>query len=273
MAGSEAGTPPSRLTPEVFVPFIGAILIAALFLGLIISYGPGAAASVFGLVLIAISVAFLAAAALIWKQNRIGYILAIIMSLLFIAAFGFQASASLTAFADLPSFLEVIVILPALLLVFLYSVLGVRMVWKKGSVPRTGRMIPLTSVLALLTLGFVIGGASIGVLANGAVLAIGRSSNTTADITIVVGASNSGTAQPYAPANFTLKAGSMVTWVNKDTVTHTVTSSSVPSGASTFDSGNLAYQNTFSVTLTVPGTYHYYCTIHPTMLGTITVTP
>lgn len=272
MAGGEPGAPISRRAPEVLVPFIGGILIGALFLGLIVSFGPGAAASIFGLVFIAISVAFLAAAALIWRRNRIGYVLAIIMSLLFIAAFGFQASAALTAFADLPSFLEVIVILPVLLLVFVYSILGLRLVWRKGSAHKTVRMIPTSSVLALVTLGFVIGGALIGAFANGAVLAIGRNANTQADITIVVGASNTGTAQPFTPANFTMKAGGTVTWVNKDTVTHTVTSTSVPSGASSFDSGNLLFGHTFNATLTVPGTYQYYCTIHPLMKGTIVVT-
>jgi plastocyanin len=194
------------------------------------------------------------------------------MSALLIVLFGFQIQAALTGFADIATFLEVITILPALVLVFVYSVLGLKLVWRKGSMTKPGKMIPLSSVLAILTLGFVLGSVFVGVLASGAVLAIGRSSNVSADITIVVGAANSGTAQPFSPANFTVKAGTTVTWVNKDPVTHTVTSTSVPIGAILFDSGNLPYGNTFSVKLTVPGVYHYFCSIHPSMQGTIQVT-
>ena len=39
-----------------------------------------------------------------------------------------------------------------------------------------------------------------------------------------------------------------MTWANNDTATHTVTSTSVPAGAKSFDSGNLPYGNKFSVT-------------------------
>jgi len=44
--------------------------------------------------------------------------------------------------------------------------------------------------------------------------------------------------------------------------------------ASKFDSGILNQGQTFTLTLTVPGTYRFYCTIHPTwMRGTIVVKP
>lgn len=238
-------------------------MTAVLFLGLILSSGPAAAASAIALVVGGLSAVLLIAAFLVWRSKRVGYILSIVMSFIFLALFGASIQGALTGFADLMTFLETIIIFPTLVLVLVYSILGLRLVWRKGSPHGPGRSIPMSSVLALLTVGFVIGSASIGVLASGAVLAIGRNSNVPADITIVVGASNSGTAQPFSPSNFTVKAGSNVTWVNKDPVTHTVTSSSVPGGASTFDSGSLAYDNTFSVTLTVPGTYQYFCTIHP----------
>lgn len=254
------------------MPFVGLIVTAALLLGIILSSGPAAATSAIALIVGALSLLFLGAAALVWRRSRIGYIVAIVMSVLFLTLFGFQASAALTGFADIVGFLQVMVILPALVLVLVYSVLGVKRVWRRGAWS-SRRTIPMSSVLALLTLGFVIGGVFIGVLANGAVLAIGQASNAQADITIVVGASNAGTAHPFTPATFTMKAGSTVTWVNKDTVTHTVTSTAVPSGASPFNSGNLPYGNTFKVTLTVPGTYQYYCAIHPSMTGTIVVTP
>ena len=40
-----------------------------------------------------------------------------------------------------------------------------------------------------------------------------------------------------------------------------------------FSSGNMADSETFTFTFTAPGTYAYHCTIHPTMVGTITVNP
>jgi plastocyanin len=40
----------------------------------------------------------------------------------------------------------------------------------------------------------------------------------------------------------------------------------VPTGAQRFNSGILNQGQTFSLTLTVPGTYHYFCTIHPTWM-------
>jgi len=57
-----------------------------------------------------------------------------------------------------------------------------------------------------------------------------------------------------------------VTWTNDDSSTHTVTSNT-----HLFDSGNLYARSSFSFAFTSPGTYHYICTIHPNMIGTIMV--
>jgi plastocyanin len=84
----------------------------------------------------------------------------------------------------------------------------------------------------------------------------------------------------YKPAKLTITAGSTVTWHQMDPGVHTVTSGSVsqdggsvsihPDGA--FDSGELATGTTFSHTFAAPGTYRYFCRIHPaTMHGEITV--
>jgi len=63
-----------------------------------------------------------------------------------------------------------------------------------------------------------------------------------------------------------------VRWDQEDAIPHTVTSRSVPEGATGFDSKNMAKGDSFTVTLTVPGTYEYYCLYHPGwMKGTITV--
>ncbi|MFA5107700.1 MAG: cupredoxin family copper-binding protein [Patescibacteria group bacterium] len=68
----------------------------------------------------------------------------------------------------------------------------------------------------------------------------------------------------FSPATLTVTAGTAVTWVNNDSVTHTVT-------ASAFNSGDLAPGQTYTFTFSTPGTYAYSCSIHPTMTGTIIV--
>jgi amicyanin len=71
----------------------------------------------------------------------------------------------------------------------------------------------------------------------------------------------------FGPTSATVKVGSTVTWTNNDAVDHTVTFD-----GKTIDSGDLNRGDTFSHTFTKPGTYHYICTIHPFMHGTVTVT-
>jgi plastocyanin len=83
-------------------------------------------------------------------------------------------------------------------------------------------------------------------------------------VTIPRGAQSMGSAA-YAPNPVTISAGSSVTWMNTDTVTHTATSDS---GAF---SGNLAPGATYSYTFPAKGTYPYHCTQHPGMMGTVVV--
>ncbi len=87
------------------------------------------------------------------------------------------------------------------------------------------------------------------------------------------GAGNPNGAPGYAPDNITVVIGvnATVTWTNNDVSHHTVTSSSVPQGATSFNSGDMAPGATFTYTFTVPGTYHYVCNYHTWMTGTVTV--
>lgn len=62
-----------------------------------------------------------------------------------------------------------------------------------------------------------------------------------------------------------------VFWANNDAADHTVASTTVPAGAQTFGSGLISPGGTFQVTLTVPGTYIYHCTLHNWMWGKIIV--
>jgi plastocyanin len=72
----------------------------------------------------------------------------------------------------------------------------------------------------------------------------------------------------FAPARLTVKAGTTVTWRNKDDIPHTVTSA-----ARLFKSKALDTDDSFSFTFTEPGTYEYFCSLHPRMTGTIVVEP
>ena len=72
------------------------------------------------------------------------------------------------------------------------------------------------------------------------------------------------------PPNTDVAAGTKVTWTNKDSVAHTVTSGTRPNKDGKFD-GQLAASGTFSFTFTAAGTYQYFCTVHSSMNGTITV--
>jgi plastocyanin len=70
----------------------------------------------------------------------------------------------------------------------------------------------------------------------------------------------------FAPASVRVKAGTTVTWLNLDDEPHTVFS-----GAGLFRSSALDTQERFSFKFEKAGTYHYLCTIHPRMVGTVVV--
>lgn len=70
----------------------------------------------------------------------------------------------------------------------------------------------------------------------------------------------------FNPGSVTVEVGTTVTWVNNGAAPHTATSDS---GA--FDTGTLQPGQSGSVTFDTPGTYSYFCAIHPNMVGTIVV--
>ncbi len=74
----------------------------------------------------------------------------------------------------------------------------------------------------------------------------------------------------FFPRNMTINVGTTILWTNFDNVRHTTTNTDNPVA---WDSGYLAQNQSFSYTFNVPGTYHYYCSIHAFMTGTIVVQP
>ena len=70
----------------------------------------------------------------------------------------------------------------------------------------------------------------------------------------------------YAPAAITVAAGQTISWHNETLGPHTVTSTT-----ELFNSGRLDPGAGYSLKFSTPGTFDYYCTVHPTMKGVVTV--
>jgi plastocyanin len=71
----------------------------------------------------------------------------------------------------------------------------------------------------------------------------------------------------FTPQTLTVKAGTKVTWINKDDIPHGIASSN-----NAFKkSGALDTDDSYSFTFTAPGTYKYFCYLHPNMVGSIVV--
>ncbi len=70
----------------------------------------------------------------------------------------------------------------------------------------------------------------------------------------------------YSPDQLTVSVGQSVGFVNHDDVAHTI---SDKKGA--FDSGLIKKDKTWTYKFDKAGTFWYYCTVHPSMRGTITV--
>jgi len=70
----------------------------------------------------------------------------------------------------------------------------------------------------------------------------------------------------FVPATLTVKAGTKVTWVNRDDVPHTATDTD-----KRFNSKALDTDDQFAFTFSEPGTYNYFCALHPKMTGQIIV--
>lgn len=70
----------------------------------------------------------------------------------------------------------------------------------------------------------------------------------------------------FDPSAITVSSGTSITWTNYDSVPHTVTESSGKFGSQTLNRGQ-----SFSYTFKEPGTFDYYCAIHPSMKAKVVV--
>jgi plastocyanin len=70
----------------------------------------------------------------------------------------------------------------------------------------------------------------------------------------------------YSPVTLTVAAGTTVTWTNHDDDVHTVVSTD-----QAFRSPGLETDEAYSYTFARPGTYSYFCTLHPLMVAKVIV--
>jgi plastocyanin len=86
------------------------------------------------------------------------------------------------------------------------------------------------------------------------------------DVTITIVGMNG--AQSYSPNPGTVRAGQSVAWRNADSVAHTATAN-----GGSFNTGTIAPGATSNpVVMSTTGSVDYHCSIHPSMVGTLTVT-
>ena len=117
----------------------------------------------------------------------------------------------------------------------------------------TQRFRILAAAFAIITLTYGCGSSS------------SSPSPATADVTVqMVGDKGS---QSYSPNPTTMKAGQTIAWHNADTIAHTSTKD-----GGGFDTGSINGGATSApITMSTAGTFTYHCTLHPGMVGTITV--
>ncbi len=112
----------------------------------------------------------------------------------------------------------------------------------------------MRSAIAAAVLGAVVGSG----LAGGVLVARAQTAATTA-----VSIDNF----TFTPQSLKVKAGTTVTWTNKDDIPHGIAAT----GNAFRRSNAMDTDDIYSFTFTTPGTYQYFCYIHPHMTGTIVV--
>jgi plastocyanin len=113
----------------------------------------------------------------------------------------------------------------------------------------------LRYAFAAAALGAVVGAG----LADGVLVARAQ----TAPATVAVSIDNF----TFTPQTLTVKAGTTVTWTNKDDIPHGIAAT----GNAFRRSNALDTDDSYAFLFTTPGTYQYFCYIHPHMTGTIVV--
>jgi plastocyanin len=121
--------------------------------------------------------------------------------------------------------------------------------------------------ILLLTIGSLIPAGTV-VIGNRERIIAGYSSDPITQISIVQGSGANRSLAGYSPENIVVVVGvnNTLTWTNNDNTLHTAYSTS-----GTFNSGDILPGQSYTVTLSTPGTYSYTCKYHSWMHGDIVV--
>jgi plastocyanin len=125
-------------------------------------------------------------------------------------------------------------------------------------------------VVAAILVSSLFGIASVGVSSH---YALAQGATTEVTVSIAKGSQSADNPEFYVPAETTVKAGETVTWKNDDTAIHTATSGKDATPDGKFDTSLVSPgQSSKPIAMpNEPGEYPYFCTLHPWMVGTITV--
>jgi plastocyanin len=88
---------------------------------------------------------------------------------------------------------------------------------------------------------------------------------TSANVTISILGDRA--SQSYSPNPTTVRVGQTVAWQNNDSIAHNATQDAGAFASITVNAGGI----TTPITMSTAGTFTYHCTIHPGMVGTLTV--
>ena len=141
------------------------------------------------------------------------------------------------------------------------------------------KSIAILGIVAVIALGASLGihpYASVSAQQTNMTSASSGTNSTSGDSVSIVPNASTMADKAFMPNPLNAKVGDKVTWTNKDTTLHTVTSGTGPSDPNKgkeFDSGlsTLAPSKTFSHTFNTAGEFPYFCQLHPTMVGKVVV--
>ncbi len=217
----------------------------------------------FIVILLLFIIVFLVAAFFTLRGRRWAYILGSVAGIVLTLLFSVNIVTSASNPAD-SGFWFVMSVLPALFLILVFSILSF-MNAKPGLMQKRYLATPQSAggLLTVAVIGFVIGSLVAGAIGAGVIL--GNTTGVAANIQIVLNAP--AVAMAFSPQTFQVAAGETVTWINKDTMAHTVTSNTT----GLFGSSVLTPGASWSHVFTQTGTFYYHCEPHPQMWGVIVV--
>jgi plastocyanin len=255
-----APTEPKRGTIGRVVAISLFVCGAALVGAAVVNTSASGGSAIF-LIVLGLAALFFVGGLFSWRGKRWAYVIGIVATVVILLLFGSPTDTLANPAGQEFSIAFIFYVSGAVAIV--YGAYGL-ITGRRGA--SMGNTVSRANVGAYVALGVVIGGLLVGTFAGQTQLTL-LSGSGKGDIKIVLGA-GSLTTGAFNPGNYTVKAGTTVTWYNADASTHTVTSTT----SGVFDSGNLGSGQSYSYKFNTPGTFNYYCVIHPNMKGTIIVT-